>query len=136
MDAYSVRVTYADSSKLDYHAWCSYEKNELFIGASARLVNFSRTAHLDSLELATQFRDAIIARQHKNGHMDFEAEVEQVRANYKGFAESIQKDSKAVREKLEAWGYQKPSDIVADQSGWVIQVKHEDKPETLYLGVI
>jgi hypothetical protein len=47
MDAYSVRVTYADSSKLDYHAWSSYEKNELFIGVESRLENFSRAAHLD-----------------------------------------------------------------------------------------
>jgi hypothetical protein len=132
MDAYSVRVTYADSSKLDYHAWCSYEKNELFIGASSRLVNFSRAAHLDSLELASQFRDAIIARQHKKGHIDFEAEVQQVRAEYKGFTESIETDSRTVREKLETWGYPKPGEPT-DHSGWVIQVKHEDKAETFYL---
>jgi hypothetical protein len=92
MEAYSVRVTYADSRKLSYYAWASYEKHELFISSSTRLVNFSKAALLDSAELATQFRDVIIARQHKKGHMDFEAQVLQVRANYKGFAESIEKE--------------------------------------------
>jgi hypothetical protein len=104
MEAYSVRVTCADSKKLDYYAWSSYEKHELFVGASSRLVNFSKAAHLDSPELANQFRDAIITRQHKKGHTDFDAEVVEVWSNSKGFSETIEKDSKKIREKLEAWG--------------------------------
>lgn len=103
MEAYSVRVTYADSSKLDFYAWASYEKNELFVGASARLVNFAKAVHLDSEELAMQYRDAIIDKQRKKGHSDFEAEVEQIWSRDNDFAKSIENDSKIVREKLAAW---------------------------------
>lgn len=133
MEAFTVQVTEADSSRLEYHAWVSYEKHELFISPSGRMVNMFSAANLDSLELATQFRDAIIARQFKVGHRDFKAEVQMVRSTHKGFAESIVVASKTVREKLIAWGCPKPEDITIDQGHWIIRAQHPDNPSALYL---
>jgi hypothetical protein len=135
MDAFSVRVTYADGNRLGLHTWGYYERYELFVGASSRFVHALKAAHIDSFELATQFRDAIVAREHGKGDLDFEAEVEEVSANYQGFAESIEKDSKAVRAYLEKHGYPKPgSDPVPPvRSGWVIRVEGEKLPGVCYL---
>lgn len=108
MNAFAIRVTYADSERLDWNAFAHYEKHELFVGASSRFVHVLKAAKISSFELAVQFRDAIVAREHKKGHLDFDAEVEETWSNRERFVESVEQDSRIVLEKLEKWGYPKP----------------------------
>ncbi|MEC4749220.1 hypothetical protein [Methylomicrobium sp. Wu6] len=135
MNAFAVRITYADSSRLGWNASAHYEKHELFVGASSRYVHALDAAHLDTHELATQFRDAIVAREHGKGHLDFEAEVEEVWSSRQGFSDSIEKDSKAVHAYLEKHGYPKPGADPASlvRSGWVIQLHIDKPPPVCYL---
>jgi hypothetical protein len=133
MEAFSIHVHH--TGKLNFHNWAYFDKNELSVSASGRLVHRGNGVLLESRELAEQYKDAITARRIKSGDREFDAEVECVSGSYPEFSESIKKDSEVIRQKLEAWNYPTPQNqnIVFNDKGWVIRIQHEDKKQLFYL---
>lgn len=131
MEAFSIHVNHSD--KLNFHNWSYFDKNELSVSVSGRLVHATDGVHLVSRELAEQYKDAITARRIKSGDEEFDAEVVCVSSSRPDFIESIAKDSEVVRKKLEAWNYPTPESLTINDNGWIIRVQHDDKEQPLYL---
>lgn len=131
MEAFSIYVSHSD--KLNFYNWSYFEKNELSVSVSGRLVHALAGVCLVSKELAEQYKDAIKARRIKSGDREFDAEVICISGSNPSFVKSVIDDSEVVRKKLEKWNYPTPENIVIDNSGWVIRVKHQDQDQSLYL---
>jgi len=131
MEAFSIHVSHSD--KLNFHNWSYFEKNELSVSVSGRLVHALDGVHLESRELAEQYKDAIKARRIKSGDREFDAEVVRVSSPHPAFSESVMRDSEAIREKLKKWNYPTPQNITINDSGWLIRVQHEDQEQLFYL---
>jgi hypothetical protein len=131
MEAFSIHVSHSD--KLNFHNWSHFEKNQLYVSVNGRFVHAIDGVCLLSKELAEQYKDAIKARRIKFGDKEFDAEVVSVSSSYPNFSKSVMNDSEIIRKKLEKWNYPTPQNIIVDESGWVIHVKHEDQKQASYL---
>ena len=121
MEAFSIHVHH--TGKLNFHNWTYFDKNELSVSASGRLVHRGNGVLLESRELAEQYKDAITARRIKSGDREFDAEVECVSGSYPEFSESIKKDSEVIRQKLEAWNYPTPQNQNIVFNGYAAQIQ-------------
>jgi len=79
------------------------EHDELFISAHGRLCGLDKMVHLDSSELAEQFRDAYMPRFQKRYGKDVSVEVIECgyQRNDKRTMKQIDKDSELARKRLE-----------------------------------
>jgi len=131
MEAFRIKVIQTEN--LNFHNHSYYEKGELSVSVSGRLVHQTNCALLESFELAEHYKNAIHARHLKNGDKFFEAEIEKIASPSTTFSKQVSDDSKVIREKLEKWKYPNPNAVKITENGWVIRLQIEDDEKTYYL---
>lgn len=94
-------ISLPPKTEVPFHLIPLVRKDELFISASSRLCGLEAMAHIESKELAEEFKNFNVQKL-KNKYGDgVEIEVVSVEAsNIKGVEEKIRKDSNLIKKRL------------------------------------
>lgn len=101
VEYYGIQLVITDPDNVPAALFIQYHKNELSLSPNGRLCDMWKMAHLDSVQLAEQFRDAYLPRLRKRYGNEVETNITKCSSSGSSAQKRIIEDSAVVRKRIE-----------------------------------